>query len=304
MLYTGTKAGAQTVVIGNDGRMHVTYSYRDNGRGPDSEEDIALLPDGTFKSYHQTGKNTYGAILDERFSMSGKRARWQSPSDKGEKAARGARALPADLRQPRGGRGHRARDAAGGRHGSRRCRAASSGARSSRTRASGRPASERAVALYAIFGADLQPNYVWLDADGAKRLFASINPGGRHIIVAGYESAGLELEKIQLAAEAKYLRDIAKNHTQSLPQPILIKNVRVYDTANMRLGEPADVYVNNGRIAAIYPAGSPAKDPGDRHRRRGPRAAAGPVRHAHARGRLELDPADRGRRHHLARHGQ
>ncbi len=27
------------------------------------------------------------------------------------------------------------------------------------------------------------------------------------------------------------------------------------------LGEPADVYVNDGRIAAIYPAGSPAKDP-------------------------------------------
>ena len=72
----------------------------------------------------------------------------------------------------------------------------------------------------------------------------------------------------------------------------------------MRLGEPADVYVNNGRIAAIYPADSPAKDPATVIDGAGRRAAAGPVRHAHARGRLELDPADRGRRHQLARHGQ
>ncbi len=43
---------------------------------------------------------------------------------------------------------------------------------------------------------------------------------------------------------------------------------------------------------------------GDRHRGRRPRAAAGPVRHALARGRLECGPADRGRRHLLARHGQ
>jgi hypothetical protein len=260
VLYTGTKAGSQKVVTGNDGRMHVSFTYRDNGRGPDSEEDIAVLPDGTLKSYHQTGKNTYGAILDERFSLSGKRARWQSPSDKGETAL----SAPG-LYLPTYGSPEvdaiivRATQRAGGR-----IAALPGGELRSEKLADARvgPAGrERAVELYAIFGADLQPNYVWLDADPARQLFASINPGGRHVIAAGYESAGLELEKVQLAAEAKFLRDIAKNHTQSLPQPILIKNVRVYDTTTMRLGEPADVYVNDGRIAAIYPADSPAKDP-------------------------------------------
>ena len=42
VLHAGKKSGAQKTVIGNDGRMHVTYSYRDNGRGPDIEEDITL----------------------------------------------------------------------------------------------------------------------------------------------------------------------------------------------------------------------------------------------------------------------
>ena len=83
VLYAGTKSGALRTVVGEDGRMHVSFSYRDNGRGPDSEEDIALLPDGTLKSYRQTGRNTYGAILDERFSVSGKRASWQTPADRG-----------------------------------------------------------------------------------------------------------------------------------------------------------------------------------------------------------------------------
>ena len=86
VLHAGKKSGAQKTVIQGDGKIHVSYSYRDNGRGPDIEEDIALLPDGTFRSYRQTGKTTYGAKLDERFSISGKRASWQSPAERGSQA--------------------------------------------------------------------------------------------------------------------------------------------------------------------------------------------------------------------------
>ena len=89
VLHAGKKSGAQKTVIKDDGRMHVSYSYRDNGRGPDIEEDIAVLPDGSFRSYRQTGKTTYGAALDERFSISGRRASWQSPAERGSKALTG-----------------------------------------------------------------------------------------------------------------------------------------------------------------------------------------------------------------------
>ena len=85
VLHAGKKSGAQKTVIGNDGRMHVSYSYRDNGRGPDIEEDITLAPDGTIKSYRQRGKTTYGAVLDERFSATRGRASWQSPSERGSR---------------------------------------------------------------------------------------------------------------------------------------------------------------------------------------------------------------------------
>jgi len=260
VLYTGTKSGALKTVTGQDGAMHVSFSYRDNGRGPDSEEDIAALPDGTLKRYRQTGKNTFGAILDERFSLSGKRATWRTPADNGSSEVTGpALYLPTYGSPEVNAVIVRASQKAGGS-----IAALPGGTLRTQKLADARvgPAgAERGVALYAIFGTDLQPDWVWLDDDGSQRLFAAINPGGRQVILAGFDSAAPALEKLQVEAEAKFIVDTAARHTQALPQPILIRNVRVYDTAKMALGEPADVYVNEGRIAAVYPANSPAKDP-------------------------------------------
>lgn len=260
VLHAGRKSGAQKTVIRGDGKVHVSYSYRDNGRGPDIEEDIALLPDGTFRSYRQTGKTTYGAKLDERFSISGKRASWQSPAERGSQALTApAVYLPGYGSPETSAIIVRATQKAGGKL------AALPGGELSSERLSttrvGTAGGEREVALYAIRGAGLQPDYVWLESGADMPLFANINVGGSHMVVAGFESVAPELERLQQQAETKYLEDLAAKHTQALPQPILIKNVRVFDSKSKALGEPADVYVNDGRIAAIYPAGSPAKDP-------------------------------------------
>jgi hypothetical protein len=260
VLHFGKKSGAQTVVLRDGGRRHVTYSYRDNGRGPDIEEDIAVLPDGTFGRYRQTGTTTYGAVLDEKFSISGKRASWQSPAERGQQALAGpAIYLPSYGSPETYAVIARATQKAGGA-----LAALPGGELRSERLASARvgPAGgEREVALYGIFGVGLQPEYVWLETAGDMPLFASIRIGGGHILRAGCADADEELERLQQEAEAAWLARVAKQHTQALPQPILIRNVRVFDAKTKSLGEPADVYVNEGRIAAIYPAGSPAKDP-------------------------------------------
>jgi hypothetical protein len=260
VLHAGRKSGAQKTVVRDDGRMHVSYSYRDNGRGPDIEEDIVLLPDGTFGRYRQTGKTTYGAKLDERFSVSGKQASWQSPAERGSQAL----AVPAVYLPGYGSPETnavivRATQKAGGRLAA--LPGGELGSEKLATTRVGPAGGEREVALYAIRGAGLQPDYVWLEAAETMPLFASINVGGSHMVVAGFEGVTPELERLQQQAETKYLEDLAAKHTQALPQPILIRNVRVFDAKSKALGEPADVYVNDGRIAAIYPAGSPARDP-------------------------------------------
>jgi hypothetical protein len=260
VLHAGKKSGAQKTVIKDGGRMHVSYSYRDNGRGPDIEENIAVLPDGSFGSYRQTGKTTYGAVLDERFSISGKRASWQSPAERGSQVLTGpAVYLPTYGSPETNAVLVRATQAAGGR-----LAALPGGELRSEKLATtrvGAAGQEREVALYAILGAGLQPDYVWLETGTGMPLFANVNVGGSHMVVAGYESVTAELERLQQQAETKYLEALAAKHTQALPQPILIKNVRVFDAKSKALGEASDVYVNDGRIAAIYPANSPAKDP-------------------------------------------
>ncbi len=260
VLFAGKKSGEQKTVIRDDGRVHVVFTYRDNGRGPDVEEDIVLLPDGTFRSYRQTGTSTFGATLDERFEISGSNAKWKSPAERGQQPLTGPAIYhPVDGSPETGAIIVRATQQAGGS-----LPALPGGTLRSERLAQARvgPAGrERDVALYAIFGAGLRPEYLWLDSGGDMRLFARIVPGYVQLVVTGYEGALAALESQQQAAEASTLAGIARGSTQALPQPILIQNVRVFDAAAMKLGEPADVYVNEGRIAAIYPANSPARDP-------------------------------------------
>ena len=260
VLYAGKLSGTQTTVVGDAGNLAVTYSYRNNGRGPDLEETIRLAADGTFASYRLKGKTTYGALLDEQLTVKDGRASWQSTSERGFKdIASPAMYLPnygspettALIVRATEQAGGSLPGLPGGEFKSEKLKEATVGA----------AGQQRKVALYALRGTGLQPSYVWLDENGGKRLFADINVGGRHIVLTGFASAAPELERLQQAADADYLRGIARKQAHRLPEPILIRDVRPFDSKTKALGPASDVYVNGGRIAAIYPAGSPAGQP-------------------------------------------
>ncbi len=255
MLFAGKKSGALKAVTGDDGRLRVSFSYRDNGRGPDIEEEIALAPDGTFKLFRQTGKSTFGAVLDEEFKLAGKKASWRSTADSGSSRLDGpAIYLPFNGSPETAAIIVRAtQKAPGGRL------AALPGGELRSTRLAEARIGERSVVLYALFGNGLQPDYVWLDADAGMRLFASINAGYSHLVLSGFEGQAPELERLQKEAEGSYLRDIAKKYVEPLPGPVLIRNVRVFDSKSATLGEASDVYVHDGRITSILPAGSTAR---------------------------------------------
>jgi hypothetical protein len=260
VLFAGKQGGTQTTVIVDGGRVRVSYSYRDNGRGPDIEEDIALAGDGTIASYRQRGRSTFGAALDERFTLRGGRASWRSPSERGSAKLAGPVIYLPGYGSPEA-TAMIARAAARSEGG--RIAALPEGEvrieRLAQTTV-GENGAQRRVALHAIFGLGLQPEYVWLDDDEGLRLFASINPGSRHLVRRGFEPSSRGLERLQQNAETAFLRGIARERAQRLPGPILIRDVRVFDAKRGALGEPADVYVHEGRIAAVYPAKSPAQE--------------------------------------------
>ncbi len=200
VIFFGKKSGSLATVIRDDGRRHVTFTYRDNGRGPDIEEDIALLADGTFRSYRQRGRTTFGAKLDERFEIAGDKASWRSPAENGQKSLAGpAVYLPVYGSPEASAVVMRATQKAGGR-----LAALPGGELRSEKLATaqvGAPGQQREVALYALFGARLQPEYAWLEAGGDMNLFAYIVPGYTHLIAAGHGAEAAKLEQLQREAE-------------------------------------------------------------------------------------------------------
>src|SRR5258707_275725 len=261
MLFAGHVGGEHITRTADDGSITTAFSYRENGRGPDFKEKLALAPDGTLQRFAITGKSTFGSLVDERFERKGDRAEWSGKVDHGTLKVGGkALYVPIDSTIEVTGIMVRAliHDPA--------------------SKLPGIPGGElsivklidtsvtngkdtQLVALYAMRGVDLEPEYVWWTADG-QRACATIFPGFAQLILKGWEGQAAGLEQQQLQAQAAYQRDIAKRDRHELAQPVLIKNARVFDSEHALLGAEQDIYVNHGRIGAVYPAGSPGQTPG------------------------------------------
>jgi Amidohydrolase family len=261
MLFSGRVGGEHVTRIADDGSIATDFSFRDNGRGPDYKEKIVLAADGTLRRFAITGKSTFGSLVDERFERKGDRADWSGKVDRGSMAVSGkALYVPIEstievtgimmralIHEP----GSKLPGIPGGE--------LSAVKLTDTSVTNGKET--RALSLYAVRGADLEPNYVWMSADG-ERAFATIYPGFAQLILKGWEAQAADLEQLQLEAQGAYQREIAKRDRHELAQPLLIKNARVFDAEHAVLGAPQDVYVNHGRIGAVYPAGSPSQTPG------------------------------------------
>ncbi|MGH8105419.1 MAG: hypothetical protein ACREO2_03820, partial [Arenimonas sp.] len=62
----GKQAGEQIVERGDDGLTKVRFIFKDNGRGPELNEEFRLAADGTFSEYQVKGNTTFGSVVDER----------------------------------------------------------------------------------------------------------------------------------------------------------------------------------------------------------------------------------------------
>jgi cytosine/adenosine deaminase-related metal-dependent hydrolase len=259
IIFSGEARGEQVTTVGADGRIRVDYQYSQNGRGPTLKEEIRVAEDGTFTRYSVTGKSTFGAPVNESFSRRGDRVEWKSHSDQGKKIVSGpATYLPVEsssesdaiivralTRQPGG-----------------RLAAVPEGELSAQKVATQKLESQGRgveVALYAVTGVSTQPSWLWLTDDAEQRFFGYVYPGWMHVIETGWEASADTLEARQVAAEQEWLQKLAARLTHRYEDPIVFRNVRVFDSRNARLLDPADVYVQGGRIAALYEVGSTAR---------------------------------------------
>jgi hypothetical protein len=257
VLFQDRPSGSQVTTVRADGQVDVNMSYRDNGRGPDIKEHARYAPDGTLVSLAITGKSTFGAPIDEHFALKDHRAEWRSLADHGSATVSApavyvptsdssfeaiAGFVRTALRQPQG----KVTALPGGE-------VTVTKALDTRLQVGDRT---QALSLYAITGVDTQPDFLWLTSDASQRFFAFVFPGYVRVIEQGWESQGAELERLQVQAEHEWLQRLALRLAHKVPGPILIRNVRVFDSEHARLLPAQDVYVYRGRIAALYPADS------------------------------------------------
>lgn len=255
----GKVAGEQTVERGDDGLTKVHYIFKDNGRGPELDEQFRLAPDGTFTEYQVKGASTFGAPVDEHFRMTGDQAEWKSTSEDGKQTV-GSPAMYVPLNGT--------------------LEAASAGIGALAQRSDGklpllpggtltmrklddvevnRDGKSEHVQLVAVSGLGLIPSFYWATTDAKPRLFAFIVPGYLLAVEDGWQGNGKVLEAHQKDAEAALLKDMAARLEHPLSGLTVVRNARVFDSEKATLGAASDVYVLRGRITAVLPSGSPVR---------------------------------------------
>jgi imidazolonepropionase-like amidohydrolase len=262
LLFTGNgeRAGEQVVGRGDDGLFTVRYVFKNNGRGPELNEQFRLAPDGTLAEYRVTGSAELGAAVDERFARRGDQAEWASAAEKGRATLGGpAFYVPRDSSLAPAS----AMIAALAARPDGRLPLLPSGTLTQRvidevelTQAPAAGGQTRRVQLLAQTGLGLEPNYVWATAGPEPRLFATLYPGWFMGIEAGWEAHLPTLQARQAKASASALKEFAAAHLQPLSGLVVLRNARVFDSLAARLGPAQDVHVFRGRITAVLPAGS------------------------------------------------
>ena len=259
VLFQGKPSGAQTTHIADDGTITVDYSFRNNGRGPDLKEQFTLANDGTLLRYSASGKSTMGAPIQDSFTRRGAQAEWKSLSDQGSAPVAGSSAyVPVEPSPEVLTRIIRAVASQPGRH----LAALPAGELKVEKLADEHlelAGKTRDASLYALTGLTIEPAYFWATREPELTFFALIFPGWLQVIESGWESLAPTVERRQVEADSKRLSDLAPKLRHRVPEPILIKNARVFDSENARLSPAQDVYIHRGRIAALYETGSPAQ---------------------------------------------
>lgn len=235
------------------GRLDADYSYRDNGRGPDQKETLEFASDGAWLGYRSEGVATYGARIDESFTLKDDRATWRSPVDRGEERGAGRQLVYLPVQATPAWAARLAQTLL--KRTDRRATALPVGKISIERVQTLRPAgASYDIGLYALEGLDLEPDYIWLREDN-QALFAQVEPGWGGTLLQGFEGELDRLSGLQKAAQLTRLERLAKTLPQPLPGLTVIEGVRWFDSQAAVLRGPSDIYLLDGRIAAIAKPG-------------------------------------------------
>ncbi|WP_324695373.1 amidohydrolase family protein [Novosphingobium aerophilum] len=235
--------------------VSIDHDVKSNGRGPTMHETIVLDDKGLPTSWTLQGTSTFGNKVDEQFTARGKRLSWVDTTGKGAMQARSPTLYVAQEGSPFSLGIYARALLADSDHA---LPAAPGGTLSLEEEA---PVSLGAIAYRAFLvkGIGLTPSAILLDDKGA--LVAAYSPTNATVRESLAPYAG-ELAKIAAERSAARFAAIQKKVAHNYDAPIRIRDVRVFDPASGKLGDPVSIVVFGDRIASVEPLDSPAS-PGE-----------------------------------------
>jgi imidazolonepropionase-like amidohydrolase len=265
IIISGVVSGKQVVTTLPGGKIKTEFSYRDNGRGPDIFEEIALDANGQFIGFSATGKSTYGAPIEETFTRKADKATWKSKADTGE-ISNVANAIYVPVESSLEAAAITVRALL--RASANKLDAIPSGQLTLAKLVDAtvtKGSDKKLVTLYSVTGFGFEPSYFWMwkaatpSVAGTVGLFGVVSPGFS-VIEAGWEANADLLLKAQITADDIALKKLAETLVKKPAGVTVFRNVRWFDAEVAAMRGPSDVYVNRGKIAAIYPANAPIRD--------------------------------------------
>lgn len=238
-----------------DGRVVVDYHYKNVGRGPTLAETIRLAPNGIPVRWDIDGATAFGNKVDERFVRQGGAATWRDATGEDRTETAEGRFYIPQNGSPYAlallGRALLADE--DGRVDVLPSGSASIAKRETMTFQG--PDGPVAATIYEISGIDMNPSYIALESTGEMFAIASHR---RALIRAGYEAADERLrdhsEQLSTERFVRIQSDVARN----FDGPVRIRNVYVFDPADMRRKGPYAVVWHGDRISSVQPNDSPA----------------------------------------------
>ncbi|MES2058060.1 MAG: amidohydrolase family protein [Pseudomonadota bacterium] len=245
----GETVGSIVAVTKGD-RLTIDYRVDNNGRGPKHREEIVMGPGGVPVSWTVKGSSLMGGAVDEHYRWANGRAEWSSQADKGEAVAASPPLYVVNDDSPWAA-GIYAR-AALARPGGRIDVLPGGTLSVAKVRdvTIGEGAAATPVVLYRLTGVQLSPSYVMFDRE--RRLFAAFGGGdGGVAIRAGQEASLPAINRLSLAIEADYARDLQQKLAHRFDAPVRIRNVRIFDPADGKLSALSTVVVMRDTITQV-----------------------------------------------------
>lgn len=246
ILISNEKAGYVTAKV-DGARADVVMHIDENGRGPKTRETLTLDSRGFPTAWHIQGIWWTGGPIDERFTQKKGRARWKTLNDSGDVQASENRLYIANnaslwaysfyMRALLASPNQRLATLPSGEMRVEKLRDVEIAG-----------ASPLTVSAYALWGEEVRPSYILLDA--RQRLFGYAS-AGFVMVPEGYEAQYRPLSDLAQQLDDEYLKRFARDFTHRYGEPVHIRNVRVFDSVAGKLTAPTTVTTYRGRIASV-----------------------------------------------------